>query len=101
MCFDVLLDSMLPTNFLFYKSECCTIVVGPETELLRVVSSETVGADLVRVEGFPPNAETAALRDTLNDWWGPELYTNSERHKVVTKLGCLEPADLNTLHSLP
>ena len=41
---------------------------------MGVVSSETVGADLVRVEDFPPNAETVALGGTLYDWWRPEMH---------------------------
>lgn len=55
--------------------------------MLGVVSNKTDGADLVRIEDFPSDAETAALRDALNDWWRSEVYPNSWRHRKAKKLG--------------
>lgn len=45
--------------------------------MLGIVLCETVGANKVRVEDFPANAETVALRETLNDWWRPEVMPGS------------------------
>lgn len=77
MCFDVLLDNLFATNFFFDKYKRCAIVVRPSPQLLRIVSGETVGADLVRAIDFPPDAETVALRETFNDWWRPEVRPGS------------------------
>ena len=45
--------------------------------MLGIVLCETVGANKVRIEDFPANAETVALRETLNDWWRPKVMPGS------------------------
>lgn len=100
VCFDVLLDDVFALELLFQENECCIVIVGPGAQLLGIVLCKTVGADEMRIEDFPANAETVALRETLNDWWRPKVMPGSWRHMMSKKLGCLGSAGMDTLHSL-